>query len=139
MGYFSPLKGDSRTLKVGDVAKIDLGCHIDGYIASAAPTIVVGEEKVEDRRSDAILAAYNCAEAALRLVQVGNTNTQVTEAFAKIAEDFKCKPVHGVRSHQLKKHVIHGNKFIIGCETQDEKSEEVEFEANEVYCVDVMV
>jgi len=139
LGHFSPLKGESRTLKAGDVAKIDLACHIDGFIAAAAHTIVVGTEQVEDRRADVIRAAWNGAEAAVRLVQVGNTNTIVTEAFAKVASEFNCKPVQGVLSHQLKKHVIDGNRVIIGAETQEEKVDEFEFELNEVYCIDVVM
>merc|ERR1712100_251863 len=79
------------------------------------------------------------AEAALRLVQVGNSNTQVTEHFAKVAEEFKCKPVQGVLSHQLKKFIIDGNRSIISVETPEEKVDEFEFEMNEVYCIDVVM
>merc|ERR1719277_456498 len=139
VGHFSPLKGESRKLKEGEVVKVDLACHIDGFIAAAAHTLVVGGVTVEDKRADVICAAWEAAEAALRLVQVGKKNTAVTEAFAKIAGDFGCKPVQGVLSHQLKKHVIDGNRTIIGCETQDEKVEEFEFEMNEVYCLDVVM
>lgn len=139
VGHFSPLKGESKTLKAGDVAKIDLACHIDGFIAAAAHTVIVGAEKAEDRRADVVMAAWNAAEAAVRLVQVGNTNTAVTEAFAKVATEYNCKPVQGVLSHQLKKHVIDGNRVIINCETQEEKVDEFEFEANEVYCIDVVM
>jgi curved DNA binding protein len=140
VGHFSPLKDSSRALQVGDVAKIDLGCHIDGFIALAGQTVVVGDEKVEDRRADVVMAAYNAAEAALRLVQVGNKNTAITEAFGKIAADFQCNPVAGVLSHQLKKHVIDGSRIInstVG-QTVEEKVEEFEFEMNEVYCIDVV-
>merc|ERR1712217_567381 len=65
--------------------------------------------------------------------------TQVTEAFAKVSEDFKCKPLQGVLSHELKKFVIDGNRCIIGAETTDEKVDEVEFGMNEVYCIDVVM
>lgn len=139
VGHFSPLKGESRTLAEGDVAKVDLACHLDGFIAAAAHTVVVGKEKVDDRRADVIMAAWNAAEAALRLVQVGNNNVQVTDAFSRIAADFNCKPMQGVLSHQLKKHVIDGNKVIIGAEGPEEKVEEIEFEVNEVYCIDVVM
>lgn len=138
-GHFSPLKGDTKALKAGDVVKVDLACHIDGFIAAAGHTVVVGEEKVEDRRADVVMAAWNAAEAAIRLIQVGNTNTSVTEAFAKIADDFNCKPLQGVLSHQLKKHVIDGSRVILGAETADEHVDEFEFEMNEVYCVDVVM
>merc|ERR1719326_725687 len=39
-GHFSPLKGESRTLAIGDLVKVDLACHIDGFIAAAAHTIL---------------------------------------------------------------------------------------------------
>merc|ERR1712241_938564 len=89
--------------------------------------------------ADVIMAAWNAAEAALRLVQVRNTNTQVTDAFNRIAADFNCKPVQGVLSHQVKKHVIDGNRAIVGAPAEGEKFEEFEFEMNEVYCLDVVM
>jgi methionine aminopeptidase len=49
-------------LKEGDVAKIDLGVHIDGYVAVAAHTVVVKADQskvTEGREADVILAAYN--------------------------------------------------------------------------------
>jgi len=140
VGHFAPFKTESRALKAGDVVKVDMACHIDGFISAAAHTVVVAEEKVvDDRRADVIMAAWNAAEAALRLVQVGNTNTQVTQVFAKCADEFNCKPVQGVKSHQLKKHVIDGARAILNVETQEEKNETFEFEMNEVYCIDVVM
>lgn len=140
VGHFCPFKAESRQLKAGDVVKVDLACHIDGFIAAAAHTLVVaGEEKVDDRRADVVAAAHNAAEAALRLMQVGNTNSQVTDIFTKVASEFNCKMVQGVKSHQLKKHVIDGARSILSVETQEEKNETFEFEQNEVYCVDVVM
>mmetsp|Transcript_3248 Transcript_3248/g.7786 ORF Transcript_3248/g.7786 Transcript_3248/m.7786 type:complete len:395 (+) Transcript_3248:190-1374(+) len=139
VGHFSPLKGESKALKEGDLVKVDMACHIDGFIAAAAHTVLVGVEKVEDGRADVVMAAWSAAEAALRLVQVGNINTQVTEAFSKISADFNCKPMQGVLSHQMKKHVIDGNRCIISVETAEEKVDEFEFEMNEVYCIDVVM
>merc|ERR1712187_926511 len=56
-----------------------------------------------------------------------------------IAEDFKCKPVQGVLSHQLKKHVIDGSRVILSCATDDQNVDEFEFELNEVYCIDILM
>jgi methionine aminopeptidase len=52
-----------------------LGAHIDGFIAVAAHTIVVGLDagaKVTGRKADVILAAHYASEAALRLVKPSN-------------------------------------------------------------------
>ena len=40
-GHYSPMADESTVLKDGDIAKIDLGCHLDGFIAQAGHTIVV--------------------------------------------------------------------------------------------------
>lgn len=142
VGNFCPCLDTTKyTLKAGDVAKVELACHIDGFITGAGHTVIVGPvpEAVADRRADVVMAAWQAAEAALRLVQVGKTSTQVTEAFGKIAAEFNCKPVQGVLSHQVKKHVIDGNRAIFNAPIEGEKPEEFEFEMNEVYCLDVVM
>lgn len=99
--HFSPLVSDpDMILKDDDVVKIDLGCHIDGYIAVVAHTLVVGatrEKKVTGRRADCILAAYYAAEAALRSIKPNENNMAVTEMTDRIANAFHCKPVEGIK------------------------------------------
>lgn len=58
-GHFSPLPSENTTLKEGDVAKIDLGVHIDGCIALVAHTVVVGSTVATGPAADTVLAAYN--------------------------------------------------------------------------------
>ncbi|XP_019942624.2 proliferation-associated protein 2G4a [Paralichthys olivaceus] len=143
--HFSPLKSDSDyTLKDGDLVKIDLGVHVDGFIANVAHSFVVGASKenpITGRKADVIKAAHLCAEAALRLVKPGNQNTQVTEAWNKIAQSFKCSPIEGMLSHQLKQHVIDGEKTIIQnpSDQQRKDHEKAEFEVHEVFAVDVLI
>ena len=54
--------------------------------------------QVTGRKADVIKAAHLCAEAALRLVKPGNQNTQVTEAWNKVAHSFNCTPIEGETS-----------------------------------------
>lgn len=78
--------------------KLHLGAHIDGFAAITAETLVVGvtpESPVTGRRADALRAAWAAAEVAMRLVRVGNKNWQITEAVAKVAAAWDCKPVEG--------------------------------------------
>jgi curved DNA binding protein len=130
------------TLQEGDVVKIDLGVHIDGYIASVAHTVVATANKTEPatgRKADVICAAHVAAEAALRLLRPGNKNTQVTEAIATIAASFKCNPIEGVLSHQVKRFIIDGEKVIINKTTLDQKVDEFTFEEGEAYTVDIVM
>lgn len=143
--HFSPLKSEPDYILVdGDMVKLDLGAHIDGFIAVVAHTLIVGaskDTKVTGRKADVVRAAYYAAEAALRLVKPGGENNAVTDAIQKVAESFKCKPVEGMLSHQLKQFRIDGEKSIIQnpTEAQRKDHEKCEFELHEVYAIDVLV
>ncbi|XP_020798171.1 proliferation-associated protein 2G4 [Drosophila serrata] len=143
--HFSPSKNDTDyTLKAGDVVKIDLGAHIDGFIAVAAHTIVVGasaDQKITGRQADVILGAYWAVQAALRLLKSGANNYAITDAVQQISESYKCKPIEGMLSHELKQFKIDGEKTIIQnpSEAQRKEHEKCTFDTYEVYAIDVIV
>ncbi|XP_037955307.1 proliferation-associated protein 2G4 [Teleopsis dalmanni] len=143
--HFSPTKNDpDQTLKDGDVVKVDLGAHIDGFIAVAAHSLVVGasnDTKVTGRKADVVLAAYWSVQAALRLLKSGSSNNTITEAVQKVSESYECKPIEGMLSHELKQFKIDGEKTIIQNpnESQKKEHEKCTFETHEVYAIDVIV
>ena len=84
-----------------------------------------------------IASTYTAAQLAGCLMKPGQKNTDVTAALKTVADAYGVNVVQGSLMHQMKRFVIDGNKVIIGREELDQKVEEFEFEANEVYCVDV--
>jgi len=145
VGHFSPLAGDTTILNEGDLAKVELGVQIDGFISLIAQSIVVGstasDQKIPitDRKADVLCAAYYASECAHRLIKPGMKNTDVTNAILKVARQFECQPMEGVLSHQMKRYVIDGNKVIINKSTLEQKVDEFEFENNQVYAVDIVM
>uniref|UniRef100_A0A914X121 Peptidase M24 domain-containing protein n=2 Tax=Plectus sambesii TaxID=2011161 RepID=A0A914X121_9BILA len=144
--HYSPLRSETAiTLKNGDVVKIDLGAHIDGYIATAAHTVVVGaskDQKVTGRKADAIHAAYNAMEAAIRMLRPGqHKNMEVTDTIQRFADIYQVKPVENMLSHQIKRNKIDGEKQIIQApgEKQRSEMEKCEFDKYEVYAIDVLM
>lgn len=143
--HYSPLTTEPDvTMADGDMVKIDMGAHIDGFIAVVAHTLVIGasaESPVTGKKADAMLAAHLASEAALRLVRPGNETYEVTETVSKIGEGFDCKPVEGMLSHQLEQNKIDGEKTIIQnpSEAQKKEHEKYEFALHEVYAVDVLI
>ena len=125
----SPLSTESGALAAGDLVKIDLGCHIDGFIAVAAQTVQVAPaagapQKIEGPAAAALRAAYEGALVAAQLMKPGNTNTQVTEAIKNVADAYGVNPVQGTLMHQMKRFVIDGNNVVILREDHDQKVEE---------------
>ncbi|XP_062002993.1 ERBB-3 BINDING PROTEIN 1 [Rosa rugosa] len=136
--HFSPLASDETVLEEGDIVKIDMGCHIDGFIAIVAHTHALQAGPITGRAADVIAAANTAAEVALRLVKPGKKNKDVTEAIQKVAAAYDCKIVEGVLSHQMKQFVIDANKVILSVSNPDTRVEEAEFEENEVYAIDIV-
>lgn len=141
-GHYSPEAGDKATLKDGDVVKIDLGVHLDGFIAVAAHTHVVGNSQgrpTTGKAADAICAAHLAGDAILRLLKPGGKNTEIPDVVKAVTEAFHVTPVEAVLSHQLKRFVIDGTKVIPNKAVADQAVEEFEFEENEVYAIDIVV
>mmetsp|Transcript_3598 Transcript_3598/g.3026 ORF Transcript_3598/g.3026 Transcript_3598/m.3026 type:complete len:400 (-) Transcript_3598:85-1284(-) len=145
----SPLSSEEvEPLKVGDVVKMDLGCHLDGYIAVAAHTVVVKDGDSPPEPSDALgnvaVAAYNAMLVAAHSIAAGKSNTDVTKAVERVATHYGVNPISSVRMHQMKRFVLDGVKEIALKEPSPEELEEGEeklptckFEQGEVYAVDV--
>lgn len=141
-GYNAPLQEDSTNIKEGDLVKLDLGVHVDGFASFVAHTIVVRSDKnapVTGRKAEVILAAYKAAQAALRVIRPGHVNNEVTEIIQNVCDDYKVNPLEGVLSHELKKHLMDGNKVIINKENFDQRVEDQEFAIHDVFALDVFV
>lgn len=152
---FSPLDVKNDTdpeavppLKAGDIVKFDLGCHIDGYIAVAAHTVVVKETAdspappEDPELSKCAVAAYNAMLVAAASISAGKSNSDVTAAVDRVAKAYDVTPISSVRMHQMKRYVLDGVKEVALKEPgpddpEEEKVPDCTFEQAEVYAVDV--
>ena len=87
-------------MKAGDLAKINLGVHFDGYMVQLGHTVVVAENsttpaKADGRKADVMLAAWNGLQTAVRMLKPGNKNNNVTKAIDTACKSYNCEPVQG--------------------------------------------
>lgn len=80
----------------------DLGAHIDGFIATAAHTVVAQEDPeapVKGRAANLLNAASTALEAAIRLIRPGKRISEVmlVRTFARFA-GLAAAPLRGVRA-----------------------------------------
>ncbi|GAA35285.2 metalloprotease ARX1, partial [Clonorchis sinensis] len=145
--HYSPIDGEENEiveLKDGDLVKIDLGAHIDGYAAVVGHTFVVGsssDNKVTGRKADVIIAANTAAEVAVRLLRSNYENIKVSEMITKTAADFNCRPIEGMQSHQMRRMVYDAEKSIVLNPSEEHKKsiEKTSFELNEVWNIDILL
>ena len=63
-GNFAPIKEESFALSAGDLVKIDLGVHIDGFPVLLAHTIIVGGATSDELRLKTASAAFLALQSA---------------------------------------------------------------------------
>ncbi|CAG8598296.1 10469_t:CDS:2 [Diversispora eburnea] len=143
--YFSPLPGENDViLKNGDVVKIELGVHIDGYIATAAHTTILNpnpQQPVTGRVADVLAAAYYGSEVALRLLKPGNRAMDIVDAVNLVAQQYKCVPVEGSSIQLIRRYLLQAEKSAILNPSLDDNILDNDFiiHSNEVYSVNLIM
>lgn len=87
--------GDERIFVKGDVAKLDLGVQIDGYIADTATTIDLGNNSL------LLDASEQALESAIRAVRPGATAGELGAAIQKEIEGRGYRPISNLTGHGL--------------------------------------
>ena len=103
--HYTPPANDTLTLQKGDVVKIDIGVHIDGYIADTAATVEISTSE----HTDLIDASKEALENVISMTCAGvNTNE-----LGKTIEDTISKkgftPIYDLTGHSLGQYSLHGN------------------------------
>ncbi len=99
--HFTPKKNDTREFKEGDVVKIDIGAHIDGYIADMAITVDLGNH------SDLVNAAKDALFAAIDVVKAGVSTSKLGAAIEETIKSYGYKPIVNLTGHGLLPYMTH--------------------------------
>jgi methionyl aminopeptidase len=92
---------DTRIFEKGDVAKLDLGVHIDGYIADTATTVDLGSNSL------LLAASEQALKAAIRKVRPGATAGELGAAVQHEIESRGYRPIANLTGHGLDRYVLH--------------------------------
>jgi len=93
--------GDARVFAKGDVAKLDLGVQIDGYIADTATTIDLGSNSL------LLEASERALDAAIKAVRPGTTAGDLGAAIQKEIECRGYRPISNLTGHGLDRYILH--------------------------------
>ncbi len=92
---------DTRVFEKGNVAKLDLGVHIDGYIADTATTVDLGSNSL------LLAASEQALEAAIKTVRPGSTAGELGAAVQHEIESRGYRPISNLTGHGLDRYVLH--------------------------------
>ena len=100
--YCSP-PGDQTVIEEGDIIKLDLGAHVDGYVTDSAVTIDLrdGEESLLVKASEMAL------ENAISLMGPGASLTEIGRQIESTIKAMGFNPVYNLTGHGVARYVIH--------------------------------
>jgi methionyl aminopeptidase len=105
--HYSPQAWDATVLKKGDLVKLDIGVHLEGYIADIAKTVVVGGGK-----NKLIKAAEKALEETINLIKPGVFTNEVGELVEKTIGDYGFSPISNLTGHKLSRWNLHGGTLV---------------------------
>lgn len=105
--HYSPQAWDSTVFEKGDLVKLDIGVHLDGYIADIAKTVVVGGAK-----SRLIKAAEEALEEAINYIKPGVYTNEVGALVEKTITSYGFSPISNLTGHKLARYNLHGGALV---------------------------
>lgn len=101
--HFTPVHNDKLYFEQGNLVKLDVGVHLDGYIGDSAVTIEVGTRNWQDL----IEASSNALDVAIEMIKPGVSLTLVGRAIEQTIESFGYKPISNLTGHSLEQYKLH--------------------------------
>src|SRR3989338_5268429 len=100
-----PEDEDTPVTWEGDLVKVDIGVHINGWIADNAMTVEVGSA---NKYKDLIKASQNALKAAIKLVRPGVQLWELGEAQYSEAEKAGFTTIRNLSGHTIGQYKVHG-------------------------------
>jgi methionyl aminopeptidase len=104
--YTSP-PADEKTIPKNSVVKVDIGAHVDGYVADTAVTVCFNPEY-----HAMVTAAEDALKVATETIRSGIFTSKLGSAIQRTIESHGFKPVSNLTGHQIGRYLIHAGRSL---------------------------
>lgn len=131
--HFTPRHNDGDLVfSRGNLVKLDIGVHIDGYLADNARTREVGTRNW----TDLIKAADEAVATAVEMIRPGTPISMVGAAIERTIRSHGFKPIENLTGHSLRQYTLHAGKSIPNVESLRGERSMQEVEAWDSYAIE---
>lgn len=127
--HYTPLTGE-ETIPEEGIVKVDIGVHVEGYIADTATSICLSSEYDLLRR-----AAEEALKEGIKAMRAGVKVSEVGLVIQQTIEGFGLKPVRNLTGHGIGRYLVHTGKHIPNVGSLNG----LRLEAGEVYALEPFV
>jgi methionyl aminopeptidase len=111
--HLCPDPDEEILFKEGDICKLDVGVHVDGYIADTAVTVDLGDH------DNLVKASKEACEAALKLVAPGTQLRELGNAIQEVITSYEYAPIKNLGGHGLKRFELHASPSVPNYDNHD--------------------
>jgi methionyl aminopeptidase len=104
--YTSP-PNDKKIVPRGSLIKIDIGAHVDGYIADTAVTVCFTPDL-----EDMIQASEAALERAVKTIHPDMHTSELGTEIQRVIESRGFKPISNLTGHQIGRYLVHTGKSL---------------------------
>ncbi|MBN1502526.1 type II methionyl aminopeptidase [Candidatus Woesearchaeota archaeon] len=105
--------GDKTFFKKGDMAKLDVGVTVDGYVGDCAVTIDLGDNE------QLVKASREALDNAIKIIKPGITLGEIGKTIQETIAKHGFSPVRNLCGHGVGKYLYHGKPTIPNINTAD--------------------
>ncbi len=102
--HYCPPPDDPTVYASGDLAKLDIGVHVDGYVVDTALTVCVGGASADAGLVEATRAAL---DAAIALARAGLPVRELSAAIEDSVQAHGARPVRNIGGHGVARWRVH--------------------------------
>lgn len=106
--HYTPTHDDESRFRRGNVVKLDLGAHLDGWVADTAITVEVGTRNW----TELIRASELALQTAIEAVHAGVSTAAIGAGIQRAIEAHGYKPVRNLTGHTIERYVLHAGKSV---------------------------
>jgi methionyl aminopeptidase len=104
--YTSP-PNDEKRIPKGSIVKVDVGTHVDGYVADTAVTVCFNPDYAA-----MVATAEDALKTAVETLRPGIFTSKLGTAIQKTIESHGFKPVSNLTGHQVGRYLIHAGRSL---------------------------
>ncbi len=105
--HYSPLYGDESLVPEESVVKLDIGVHVDGYIADTAVTV-----SFNDKYTKLLEAVSSALGKALEKIAPGTRFSEIGRVVENTIKQYGYRPIRNLTGHSISRYEIHAGESI---------------------------
>lgn len=129
--HYTAEPNDQIVIKDTDVVKIDLGVHIDGYVADTAVTI-----SYDPKYDQLIKIAELSLSEAIKIAKNNTKSSEIGKTIENTISHNGLKPIQNLSGHSLDQYIIHAGKSIPNIRTYGSS---FSLSSNQAYAIEPFV